>query len=655
MLRTVGRSGSRSGSATGAPCARALLLAAALVSADAACRRTVDERPVPALAGAPDLDARFDGLRARWLAADRAGRAALGGAFAALAEELERRRDGLEPLARAYLALCWLDADAPAKAEAVVRPLIEGPPGVPSELGALVKGAAARRLGRPREAIDLLRPLVGKMIDGFARPVVYEELCHAFLDDGRYEEGLAYAEGWLRSATGADKEAVRTAVERVIERVPDAVLLRILEADALAPPEARHSPSMTMLLSIRLERRAAPATTQQDAGAREAGSASAAADAGLAPPSLAGASPALPVRFDPRTIALLVPMTAPGWGVHAGSIARAAAAVASPALATALHVDAGVPLTPTSLEHRLTVIDSGGTAQTLSSAFDAAEREGAGVVVGGLFDAESNALATLAQARRVPTILLRRPSAPPIVPAGEKQAWIVLGPSLDEEGRSTMAIAQVAVSDAAVLEPWPVPGDASPPPADPLRARCDAQPKLAGAPAFPVTEWRARKVGSIVVLGDARCARRLADDVLAIKGSTWRPTLVLAPSALELAHVPLALPRTVVGAGLLPADDAAPVELRTLWRDQGGPVGFFSALGHDAATLAASALPGDLPPAVDAASMQKARAVTLARLFGAKAPLWTSTSSGPTAAGSLPQTTRLRAVSSGSALTPSWL
>jgi len=634
---------------------RAILLVSGLLAADAACRRAYDERPIAALSSAPELEARFDSIRARWIVADSKGRAGLRPELAALVIELDKRDDGLEPLARAYLALSWLDAGVPAAAEAVARPLVDGPAGVPNDLGTLVKGAAARRLGHPREAIDLLRPLIGKLIDGFARPLLYEEICESFLDEGRFEEAIAYAEGWLRSAGGAEKKDVRAAVARVLARVPDAVAMRVLEADAVAPPEAKHSPDMTMILTERLENGAGGTdTVGADGGSvSEVGPQVATSDAAPTPP-IPIATVILPVRFDPRTIALIVPISSIGWGANASAIVRAAAAVASPALAAAMHADAGIAGTPNPLEHRLAVLDSGGSALGAARAFDAAEREGAGVVIGGLLDAESNVLAALAQQRRIPTVLLRRPSAPPIVPSGEKQSWISVGPSLDEETKATLAIAQGASTDVVIVEPWPVPGDTSPPPIDPKRARCDAQPKLAGATAFPVAAWQAKKIPVIVVLGDARCARKVADEIVTIKGP-WRPTLILAPSALELAHVPLPLPRTIVGAGLLPADDGAPSALRVLWKDQGGPVGFFGGLGHDAAALAAAALPGDLLPATELSALQKARATTTTRLMASKAELWTSASNGPGSSGSVPLVTRVRPVPAGSAVSPSWL
>ncbi|MBI2394607.1 MAG: hypothetical protein HYV09_33870 [Deltaproteobacteria bacterium] len=619
-----------------------------------ACRRAADERPVAALSSSSELDARFDRIRARWIEADTAGRAALRADLAALVIELDKRGDGLEPLARAFLALSWLDSGVPAAAEAVSRPLVDGPPGVANDLGTLVKGAAARRLGRAREAIDLLRPLIGKLLDPFARPLLYEEITEAFLDDGNYEEALAYAEGWLRSATGAEKKEVRAAVARVLRRVPEAVLIRVLETDALAPPEARRSPEMRVILAAAVDKSGGGTAEEPSAAPTDGGTTAAKADAAPTPAPMPIPTTFLPVRFDPKTIALIVPTSANGYGASASAVVRAAAAVASPSLATSLHGDAGVGLgAPVALDHRLAVLDSAGTTLGTTRALDAAEREGAGVVIGGLTEAESSTLASLAQQRRIPTILLRRPSAPPALAAGEKQVWITLGPSSDEEAKATIATAQAAIADAAIVEPWPFPGDTAPPPTDPMRARCDAQPKLAGASTFPVAAWRAKKVSAVVVLGDARCARRVADEIVATT-PPWRPTLIVAPSALELAHVTLPLPRTIVGVGLLPADDAAPGPLRALWKDQGGPVGLWNALGHDAAALAAAALPGDLTPATDTAAMQKARATTLARLRAAKTDLWTSTAKGPDGSGAVAQQTRVRTVPAGSSVTPAW-
>lgn len=638
---------------------RALALAAIApiaVLAAFACRRVADERPVASLSSSPEMEGRFDDLRARWIDANPAARAAMRNELNALAIELDKRGDGLEPIVRAYLAISWLYAGVPAAAEAVSRPLIDGPAGVANDLGTLVKGASARRLGRPREAIDLLRPLIGKLIDPFARPLLYEEITEAFLDEGRFEDAVAYAEGWLRSAPAAERKETRAAIARVLHRIPDTVALKMLEADAVAPPETRHSPDMLMILSARVDEGSSAVATTDAGGALSDAAGVASPDAAAAPiPTVATVIPiAMPVRFDPRTIGVLVPVTAPGFGASASAIVRAAAAVATPALAVALHADGGVDANePNVLGHRLAVLDTAGTAAGVAKALDAAEREGAGVIIGGLTDAETNALAALAQSRRIATILLRKPSVVPPMAPGEKQTWIALGMSATEEARATLDAAKKG-ADIAVIDPWPAPGPTTPPPDDPLRARCDATPKTAGSTAFPIAAWRTRKVSTVVVLGDARCARKLADEIAASTNPPWRPTIVLAPSALEMAHVVLPLSRIVVGTGVLPASDDAPAALRTLWIDQGAPVSIFGALGHDAASLAAAALPGDLLASTETAALQKARAITTTRLFGAKAQLWTTTTNGPAPNGIVAQSASTRTVSAGASIKPSW-
>jgi len=627
---------------------RALYGAAVVLAAAGACRRAADERPVAALSSSAEMEGRFDDLRARWIDGTPEVRASMRGELNALVIELDKRGDGLEPIVRAYLAISWLYAGVPAA--------VDGPPGVANDLGTLVKGVAIRKLGKPREAIELLRPLIGKLIDPFARPLLYEEITEAFLDDGRYEDAVVYAEGWLRSAGTTEKKETRAAIARVLHRIPDTVALKMLEADAVAPPEAKYSPDMLMFLTARVDEGSSAVATA-DGGVAGDGGALAASDAATtvatAPTTATVVPLVLPIRFDPRSIGVLVPATAPGWSTAASAVVRAAAAVATPALATALHSDGGVDANePNTLGHRLAVLDTGGTAQGVARALDAAEREGAGVIIGGLTDGEANALAALAQSRRIATILLRKPSVLPPMAPGEKQAWIALGMSASEEAKATLDAAPKG-SEVATVLPWPEPGAAAPPD-DPLRARCDATPKVAGGTAFPVAAWRTRKVATVIVLGDARCARRLADEIAATANPPWRPTLVLSPSALDLAHVVFAFPRVVVAPGVLPAGDDAPPALRTLWTDQGAPVSLFGALGHDAAALAASALPGDLPPTIETAPLQKNRVITIGRLFSAKAALWTTAAAGPGPAGLVTHTLHTRTIAAHSALRPMW-
>ena len=622
---------------------------AAVIVLGAACRKAADERPVASLSSTPSVEDRFDTLRARFIDATPAGRSAMGPEFNVLMIELGKKGDGLEPLARAYLALAFLYGGVPVAAEATTRPLIDGPPGVANDLGTLVKGAAARKLGRAREAIELLRPLIGKLIDPFARPLLYEEITESFLDEGRWDDAIVYAEGWLRSATGSEKKETRTAVARVLKRVPEAVALRVLEGDITAPPEAKRSRDLIVILSNNIDEGNAIATADGGVSDGAIGTLEDGGSGAVAPPPTTIVLTTMPIRFDPRTMAVLVPSSAPGYALAATAVVRAAASVATPGLS--LQGDAG-PNTMDTLAHRLSVLDTGGTVAGVARALDAAEREGAGVVIGGVTEIDANALAAAAQTRRIAAVLLRRPSKVPPIAPGERQTWIALGGTRADDDKAALA---AATADAAIVDPWPEPGDNTPLSSDPVRARCDAVPKLAGATAFPIAAWRAKKITSVVILGDARCARRVADELLAAPNPPYRPTLILAPSSLELAHVSLPLARTLIGVGLLPAGDTAPPALRTLWVDQASPVSFFGALGHDAAVLAATALPGDLAATTETAALQKARATTLTRLLATKAELWTSSATGASASGVIAPVFHPRSLAPNVAITPSWL
>ena len=354
---------------------RPVLVAALLL---ATCRRSVDEHPVAALASTPESEQELSAILLEWGREPKA-RAALRPRLAALVARLGKAGDGLEPLARAYLAIAWLDEGVPAAAEATARPLVEGPPGVPADLGALVKGAAARRLGRSAEALTLLRPLVGKIIDPFAQPLLYEELVEACLDEGRYEDAIVYAEGWLRSAPAGEQKVTRDAVARVLARLPAKVANEIWEQNRAAVPELRYSPDLLSILQDKI--------VQGEGGPVDAGPVPdaltdgekdpkvvVATDAGAAPPDLG------PVRFDPRAVAFLVPSSAQGYGVASIALTRAAAVVLEPSMTSPFSPDAGSTPGVASEKHRLGVLDTAGTPEGVAKAFDLAEKQGAGVI-----------------------------------------------------------------------------------------------------------------------------------------------------------------------------------------------------------------------------------------------------------------------------------
>ena len=649
------------------PLSTCSLLAA---SGTTSCGSTARETPVVSLATSPAAETRFASVRVRWIAATRPERAAMRTELTEIEQWLEKSDDGLEPIARAYLAVAWLDADVPNAAEAVARPLYQGPPGVTHDLGVLVQGIALRRTGHAKEAIAVLQPIVGKLIDPFARPLLDEEMTEALIDEGRYDEAIAFTQAWLRAGATSDRKALHENVARVLQRIPIDVARRTVDAQRTSKGTAGYSPELILILSARLDD-VDEELVETDGGLALAGDGGKPFDAaGLEFNTDAGSMVTLPlpVRFDPRAIALLVPTSAAGQGAAATASIRGATSVfATLSLPSPSAVDAGLAgakklslggdasvVAPSAAAHHLGVFDTGGTAAGMLKAVDAAERDGAAVVIGGATDLEANVLALLAQTKHLPAILLRAPTAPPKIGASERTFYVVLGGSAADEAKLTMAAAATVPGVQAVVEAYPeTPTAAKVAPTDPLHSRCDATPETASGTAFPIATWRAKKVSAVVVLGDAFCAERVAQELAAAKPA-YRPQLVLGPSAMVLIHETLPLARTVVGAGQLPADDAAPASLRALWIDQRAPVGWWAAFGHDAATLALSATPGDLLPTLEADEIQKARLTTLDRLTRAKGELWSTDAKGVTSL-TVPRTTFVRSVGAGGAWHPAWL
>jgi hypothetical protein len=652
------------------PVSASVLVAA---SGTLSCGGAGGEKPLVALATSPAAETRFAGVRQRWMSASRTERAAMRAELTEIEQWLDKRQDGLEPVARAYLAVAWLDAGVPNAAEAVARPLYDGPIGVTHDLGVLVKGIALRRTGHPKEAIATLQPIVGKLIDPFARPLLDEEMTEALIDEGRFDEAIAFAQAWLRAGATSDRKALHEDVARVLHRIPLEVARRTIDAQRTSLGTAGYSPDLILILGSRLED-FDEQLVESDGGVALAGDGGKPFDAaGLdfnVDASTIVTLP-LPIRFDPRAVALIVPTSAAGNGSIATAAIRGATSVfsaqsvPSPAKAdggtsaatssrkSTTGDDASV-MAPSAAAHHLGVFDTGGTAVGVLKAVDAAERDGAAVIIGGITDLEANALAFTAQTKHLPTILLRAPTAPPKINPSERVYYVVLGTSTADYAKVTMAAAATVPGLQAIVEAYPENAAvAKEPPADPLNARCDATAKTASGTAFPIALWSAKKVSAVVILGDARCADRVAQELVAAK-PVYRPQLVLGPAAMELIHDTLPLARMVIGAGQLPADDAAPAALRDLWIDQRAPVGWWTAFGHDAAVLAMSATPGDLLATVKGEEIQKYRVTTLDRLAKAKGELWSTDAKG-VVAGVVPRTTFVRSVGAGGSWHPAWL
>ena len=157
---------------------------------------------------------------------------------------------------------------------------------------------------------------------------------------------------------------------------------------------------------------------------------------------------------------------------------------------------------------------------------------------------------------------------------------------------------------------------------------CDIPPVQAGAPRFPVGAWSSDKRRAWLVSGSPECAADLAGE-LSATGAKGVVAVTLEAAALP-AHAP-SLRVVSAAAGVIPAgyatgatDDETARFASTL-----GRVGWWSALGRDAATLARVALrqlPDDLETDATAVASRRTRPRDL--LAEARARLWSTESIG---------------------------
>src|SRR5262249_29634745 len=132
-----------------------------------------------------------------------------------------------------------------------------------------------------------------------------------------------------------------------------------------------------------------------------------------------------------------------------------------------------------------------------------------------------------------------------------------------------------------------------------------------GKPRFPLAGWRKAGVDALLVTGDADCARDLASE---LRSTHERPLLGLGLDSSE-AYATLGVPSLAPHAGSYP--ERAPAG------------GWYEALGHDVAVLAAQAL-GALPERGSARAEEASALHQKARdaLASVEVELWTSSARG---------------------------
>lgn len=509
--------------------------------------------------------------------------------------------DGLAPLARAYLAHVLLDLgdakNAELDAKFVLLTVMKeggqgGALGTAGDLATLAEGRRLRQLGQHEAAYRMMLPLVGKLIDPWARAVLSEQITLAAID-AKYEyEAFAYMDTWLREAQEEDREAVRAKVREQLARMARPTLEATLRVMRTSEGYGR---DLQRLVGERLAQIAVEQNDEKLAQwllDSENAARLVSTDATLALQDVASAKRGV-IAVSGRAVGLVLPTMRAALRDAAADVTRGAAYAL------------GLPRTDPSKDEGIRLMtrnDGGGTA-----ALDELAGEGAAVIIAGFDPGSAQAALDWSERRGVPVILLATPASAP--------------------GLHTFVLGQSEHSELDALEKE-------------LRARKITKsslvlgnPELTGVALVHAlfTPPRPCEVGiadvgahTVTVMGPEWCGRNLFSGV-----RRSASVLVLSLSAVwGTARADGTLSVLALSAGRFPAraDDA---EVQTYAQRFGGRPTWWTVLGRDAAALARAAvraLPTDETNVVSEVARRREAARVSLEL--AKIDLWSSDAHG---------------------------
>jgi hypothetical protein len=614
------------------------MLAAALALILSCSSHRSDTVPVANLASTTSAGREFARIREKWTHNDPAERVALRADLEAFTKHFPR--DGLVPLAQVYRILSLMDPPDDYPLAGRLLDAQEPPPhGSTRDLYTIAEAKLLRMRHEPEAAFDLLRPLVGKMIESRARGLLQEELTLDALESHQPYEAIAYMDAWLRGATEEDRQAAEAKVAVALAGVPQAALRGSLVAMREGGASHGYGVAIGRLVAERLAKAAIEGsdvslarwlldveTVSRMLDEETAGQLAALATSKRGIGSVAG-----------RTLGVVLPTSSAGLRDEAADVLRG--------ILWALEVargDGGADAI------RLVTRDDVGDGARLVASLEDVAGEGATVIITAL-DAKTAAAALAWGANQSLSIItLASPPVRPPPPYGfvvgedwsaelEVLATALAGPGTggqrpldvatvadEEDGPSLSAVASSRVA-------WRPP------------VSCDTALVHAGESRFPVATWAKEGVHSWLVAADPACAAELLLGV----GGGGRGTVALTLEASEI--VERSHPGTrvvsattgVVPLALAPSGDPRVADVRAMTARTGAAPRWWAAVGRDAAVLARQAL-AELPTdtITDPDGIARRRAQLRAALLGARASLWTSERNGFDEAGVLNRTIR---------------
>jgi hypothetical protein len=549
--------------------------------------------------------------------------------------------DGVAPLAKVLLVLSLLDPPEDfARATRLMDQLPALPPGSTHDLYVIGQAKLLRVHHQPEAAFELLRPLVGKMVDSRSRGLLQEELTLDALEAHQPYEAIAYMDAWLRGATDEDRDVAEAKVSVALAGVPEAALRGSLVAMREGGADSHgYGVAIGRLVAERLAKIAiegpdvslARWLLELEAAARlldeeTAGQLAALATSKRGIGSVVG-----------RTLGVVLPTSSPDLRDEVADVLRG--------------ILWGLDLAHSegsATEVRLVTRDDAGDRTRLVASLEDVAGEGATVIITALDAKTATEALSWAASQSLSVISLAAPleASPPAYGFVVGEDWAtelarladaLAGPRADAAPLTVATVADGEDAPGLVARTSPRVSWRAP-------ISCDAAQAHAGESRFPLAAWNKDGIHAWLVAGDPSCA---ADLLKGLRVLSRGGSVGLTFEASEMTERPLPGTRLVsVAAGVVPLAAAPPgdprvADVRAMVSQTGAPARWWAALGRDAAVLAKQSLehlPAD--SVSDADAIARRRADVRAGLFKAQAPLWTSEQTGFDLKGVLPRAVR---------------
>jgi len=552
------------------------------------------DAPAPSVPLSSSVEAQVElrRLEATFAQSTRAERAALEDRIVAFQGRYPK--DALLPVADVMLAWIALERGDLGKAtELSDRALASvGEAGTTSELARMIQGAVHRRSGKPEEALRLLQPLLGKLIDAHARAFLNEEITASAIGAKRHDQAIDLMLVWLHEALPEERAEVRARLAELVASIPAASLAPILEARRRMHPEPQDE----------------ELDVQKTLVERLAEAAISARDAAIAARLLGTSMPLLGARAD--EIAELA-VGAGGARVEAPTLGLVLPTRSLEARRRGTQVAQGVAfgLGLPGSSARLASRDDLGRVEGVEDALEGLGADGAAVIIAGIDREGATIAARFAARESIPVVLLHPPS-----PDVESSPFVFV---IGEEPERVRKVLVASLPSQKQLV-WV--GD---------RGSTDmSQPEAFECNRLPPS-WRG--IGAVAAYGSC-----VSDVLLAVAGTNVKTAVGLDLGGAHLMRGTLA-----ATAGVYPVDAKEPgrASLEAWMKRYPEPPSFWAGLARDAALLAWVGVRGLPTQGTRDPKEVKARREQAAQvLAGAEGELWTTEAKGFGGARRMPRT-----------------